>query len=82
MAKAWTLMRDDFSKATKELLAKRVGFQCSNPECGKATSGPQDDPTGAVNLGVAAHITAASSGGARYDESLTSEQRAAPKTMH
>ena len=68
-------MRDDFSKATKELLARRVGFLCSNPDCRKATSGPQDDPIGVVNLGVAAHITAASPGGDRYDKSLTSEQR-------
>jgi len=29
----------------------------------------------ALNIGVAAHITAASPGGARYDESLTPEQR-------
>jgi hypothetical protein len=39
------------------------------------TSGPQEDPTKAINIGVAAHITAASSGGARYDDSLTPEQR-------
>lgn len=68
-------MRDDFSKATKELLAKRVGFICSNPECRQLTTGPQADPTGSVNIGVAAHISAASPGGPRYDQALTSEQR-------
>lgn len=68
-------MRDDFSKATKELLAKRVGHRCSNPQCRKPTSGPQKDPSGVVNLGVAAHITAASVGGPRYDATLTQEQR-------
>jgi hypothetical protein len=39
------------------------------------TSGPQEDPAKALNIGVAAHITAASPGGARYDDSLTPEQR-------
>ena len=69
-------MRDDFSTATKELLAKRVGFVCSNPECRQATSGPQMDTTGVVNIGVAAHISAASPGGARYEADLSPEQRA------
>ncbi len=68
-------MRDDFSAATKELLAKRVSYFCSNPNCRHATSGPQADPSGAVNLGVAAHISAASPGGPRYDEELSAEQR-------
>jgi len=68
-------MRDDFSVGTKELLARRVGFACSNPECRQATSGPQADPTGSVNIGVAAHISAASPGGARYEADLSPEQR-------
>jgi hypothetical protein len=69
-------MRDDFSAAVKDLLAKRVGFRCSNPACRQSTAGPQADPAKAVNLGVGAHITAASPGGPRYDPSLTPEQRA------
>lgn len=68
-------MRDDFSVATKDLLAKRVGFCCSNPECQRATSGPQVDPEKAINLGVAAHIAAAAPGGPRYDAGLSPEQR-------
>ncbi|MGE0485021.1 MAG: hypothetical protein AB7Q81_12840 [Gammaproteobacteria bacterium] len=68
-------MRDDFSKSTKELLAKRVGFRCSNPKCRRPTAGPQDDPGGAVSIGVAAHITAAAPGGPRYDLSMSQEQR-------
>ena len=71
-------MRDDFTAATKNLLARRVGFKCSNPTCRQPTSGPQVDPSGAVNIGVAAHITGASPGGKRYDPSLTPEQRTAP----
>jgi hypothetical protein len=69
-------MRDDFSAGTKELLARRVGYTCSNPDCRQPTSGPQANPSGAVNIGVAAHISAASPGGARYEEDLSSEQRA------
>jgi hypothetical protein len=68
-------MRDDFDKETKEVLARRVSYLCSNPNCRKPTSGPQTDPAKAINLGVAAHITAASPGGARYDSTLSLEQR-------
>jgi len=68
-------MRDDFPAQTKEVLAKRVGYRCSNPTCRQLTSGPHDDPGRAVNVGVAAHITAAAPGGARYDPDLTPEQR-------
>jgi len=68
-------MRDDFPVQTKEVLAKRVGYRCSNPTCRQLTSGPHDDPARAVNLGVAAHITAASPGGPRYDPDLKPEHR-------
>jgi hypothetical protein len=68
-------MRDDFPVRTKEVLAKRVGYRCSNPTCRQLTSGPHDDPARAVNVGVAAHITAASPGGPRYDPDLKPEQR-------
>ena len=68
-------MRDDFRQPVKEELAKRVGFRCSNPDCRKQTSGPQSQDTGAVNIGVAAHITAAAQGGPRYDNTLTPDDR-------
>ena len=71
-------MRDEFSNRTKELLARRVGFQCSRPGCEQRTSGPQMDPSKAVNLGVAAHVRAASPGGPRYDADRTSEMRSSP----
>jgi hypothetical protein len=69
-------MRDDFPQKTKETLAKRVAYHCSNPECKMLTIGPNSDKDKASNIGVAAHITAASEGGPRYDTSITSEQRA------
>jgi len=71
-------VRDDFTVSTKEELAKRVGYRCSNPACQQSTSGPQSAPSGTVNIGVAAHITAASPGGPRYDPTLTPEERSAP----
>lgn len=69
-------MRDDFTQATAQRLAKRVGFKCSNPDCRKPTSGPGSDG-GTVSLGVAAHITAASQGGPRFNEHLNGEGRRA-----
>jgi hypothetical protein len=70
--------RDDFTKATIETLAKRVAYHCSNPDCRRVTSGPHEDESKAVILGVAAHITAASEGGPRYDPSLSSQERKSP----
>ena len=67
--------RDDFDKKTKDTLAKRAGFLCSNPQCRRSTSGPHSDPTSTVNIGVAAHITAASPGGPRFDPELTPAER-------
>lgn len=68
-------MRDDFNAETKKLLANRVGNRCSNPNCRRATSGPQEEPTKSLNIGVAAHIRAASPGGPRYNENMSSEDR-------
>jgi hypothetical protein len=68
-------MRDDFTEEVKRTLAARVGNRCSNPTCRALTSGPQDDPAKALNVGVAAHITAAAQGGPRYDTLLSSEER-------
>jgi tetratricopeptide (TPR) repeat protein len=68
-------VRDDFDFKTKDTLARRVAYRCSNPSCQKTTSGPQVDPKKSVNIGVAAHITAASPGGKRYDSNLSSQER-------
>ena len=67
--------RDDFTKATIEILAKRVGYLCSNPNCRKATIGPNEHIGKSTTIGIAAHITAASGGGPRYDDTFTTEQR-------
>jgi hypothetical protein len=70
--------RDDFNDGAKRTLAARVGNVCSNPDCRALTSGPQDDPAKALNVGVAAHITGAAPGGPRYNASLTADQRCHP----
>lgn len=68
-------MRDDFSKAAKEILAKRVSYKCSNPKCKKVTIGAHTVIEKTINLGVAAHIHAASVGGPRYSKEMKSEDR-------
>ena len=71
--------RDDFTEAVKRTISLRVGTVCSNPECRKQTYGPQEDPAKHINIGVAAHITAASPGGPRYEPSFSSERRGYPE---
>lgn len=67
--------RDDFIKKDKELLAKRVSYRCSNPKCRRVTIGANSNHKKSTNIGVAAHICAASSGGPRYDDTMSSEER-------
>lgn len=68
-------MRDEFSIDTKDLLAKRAGVRCSNPDCRQPTSGPQQEDGAILNIGVAAHITAAAPNGPRYDPSMDTTER-------
>lgn len=67
-------MRDDFKQAEVTKLARQSGYNCSNPSCRRATVGPDGDG-GSASIGVAAHITAASAGGPRFDPTMTPEQR-------
>ncbi len=69
------MARDDFSKDTVTKLAERVGFLCSNPACRTHTVGPNTEETKSTRIGKGAHITAAATGGPRYDVSLSPEQR-------
>ncbi len=68
-------MREDFPIKTQQVLAQRAGLRCSREGCDQPTAGPQVNPSKALNVGVAAHITAASPGGPRYDSTLTTSQR-------
>lgn len=67
--------RDDFTTKTISELAKRAAWLCSNPNCRKFTVGAKSGEEGVINLGEAAHITAAASGGPRYNPALSSDER-------
>lgn len=66
-------MRDDFSAEVRRNLAARAGYKCSI--CQKSTIGPAAEPSAVLSDGVAAHITAASTGGPRFDTSLSPKER-------
>lgn len=70
-----SMARDNFAQATISKLAKRVGMRCSNPNCRVGTVGPGKAPTKTHSVGFACHITAAASGGKRYDAILASSER-------
>jgi hypothetical protein len=68
--------RDDFDKKIIEALAKRASFICSNPDCRCLTLAPSNiDEEKFIYNGIAAHITAASKGGPRYDENMMPDER-------
>jgi len=68
--------RDDFSPATKDLIAKRSGYVCAYPGCRRMTiAGSDNRKSGLTMTGVAAHITAASKHGPRYDPKMSPEER-------
>jgi hypothetical protein len=76
-------MRDDFPPYIQRTLAARVGHRCSNPTCRAQTQGPRSAPEASVNIGVAAHITAAAPRGPRYDPALSpARRRAAGNGIH
>jgi len=68
----------DFSAKVAEALAKRAAQTCSNPACRRPTSAPHSEDSKATNLGEAAHIKGARPGSARFDPTMTDEERAAP----
>ncbi|GAC36635.1 hypothetical protein [Paraglaciecola psychrophila] len=59
-------------------ISHRAGCHCSNPSCRRLTYGPKESSRGSVNLGVAAHITAASVKGPRFDKQQTEIDRKSP----
>jgi hypothetical protein len=68
-------MRDDFLAAVRTQCAARAGHVCSNPACRQPTSGPSESDKIVTNVGVAAHISAASPEGPRFDLRLSTEER-------
>lgn len=69
-------MPPEFSTKTIETLAKRVAYRCSNPDCGKLTTGPNSEPTKATSIGEAAHIYGALPGSARFNAAMVDLERA------
>ncbi len=68
--------RDDFDKPVVDALAKRAAFICSNPDCKTQTIAPsEEDSLKFIYIGKAAHITAASEGGPRFESSMSSDER-------
>lgn len=72
------MARDDFAPLVVAALGKRASFICSNPGCRRQTIAPSSaDAMKFLYIGAAAHITAASKYGPRYDPNMTTEDRAA-----
>ncbi|HVV67973.1 MAG TPA: hypothetical protein VHE99_02895 [Gammaproteobacteria bacterium] len=68
--------RDEFLEKVKRALALRVGYRCSFSGCDVSTTGPSEESSSAfINIGVAAHIHAASPGGPRFLDTMTPEER-------
>jgi len=69
-----TKRRDDFASNIRSTLAGRAGYLCSI--CQANTIGPSSESLSSIaNIGVAAHIAAASPGGPRYDKSMSMSAR-------
>ena len=65
--------KGDFSEPDKVILAQRVNYSCSNPNCSNSTAGPHTNPRKRTLNGEAAHIHSAKEKGPRYDERLSME---------
>jgi len=65
----------DFTQKTIDILAKRTGQICSNPNCNKSTSSGHTDKDKAVIIGEGAHIYGEAPGSKRYDSTMTDEER-------
>lgn len=66
---------DRFRQNTKDTLAKRAAYVCSNPACRAMTTGPHTDSDRSSMVGEAAHIFGANPGSARYRSSMSSTER-------
>lgn len=69
------MARDNFKKSVIELVNKRVNGRCSNPSCRTPTFAPAAETLAVINVGIAAHICAASPGGPRYSPDMSSKDR-------
>lgn len=70
---------NEFTKNTIEEVARRAGYLCSRPRCAVSTVAATSTARGVRNIGVAAHIAGAARDSARYDASMSSDERKAPE---
>ena len=71
----------EFDAATRALVAARAGYMCTNPNCNRLLVGPEltePDEYMKSNIGEFAHIRGRRPSSARYDETMTDEERAKP----
>lgn len=66
----------EFSVKTRELLAKRSGNMCSNPDCRKITTSSNSNGNRATSIGEAAHIYGARANSSRFKVEMTDRERA------
>lgn len=69
-------MPPDFNARTIDVLSRRAALRCSNPDCGKLTTGPNTAEMRATNIGEAAHIYGARPGAARFRAEMADTERA------
>jgi hypothetical protein len=65
----------DFDDEVKRATAALVADRCSNPLCRALTSGPTNDLTKSLTVGVTAPISAMLPGGPRYDATISETER-------
>ena len=65
--------RNNFDQQTVKAIAQRSGYKCAN--CHALTCGPTETDSKSINIGEAAHITAAAPGGPRYHPDMSPETR-------
>jgi hypothetical protein len=71
--------RAEFAAPVRQIIAERAGYQCSVLNCGRLTVGPGPRSAQVINIGMAAHIYAASPGGPRGTGGLSALERSDPE---
>jgi hypothetical protein len=67
--------RHDFTDDVTHAAAARTADRCSNPYCRALTSGPTNDRTKSLNVGVTLPISSIAPDGPRHDATLSDEER-------
>lgn len=73
------MVRENFTPATRRLIAERAGHQCSFPTCNRRTIGPGASSKEVSGSGKAAHIYSASPKGPRGQWGLSADELIQPE---